>query len=215
MIAKTKILLGSVKTNKKGKLKKANIFKLYRYLFNKIFASLSTILILFLTIAFVVISPIVLFLISTDVYSTINNLQFFVLLFYCIFLYLYILLISIKLFGNQIEDNSFLLVLTKPYARRTIILIQYLVIYFSTLFLIMLSVIIFLVLGNIFIASKKLNLAIFFNKLCLKLFLFSLLFSFLLINSVVFLVTLFNTRIVFLIFSIFCSLFILGDYLIL
>ncbi|WP_425380498.1 ABC transporter permease [Spiroplasma endosymbiont of Stenodema calcarata] len=210
MITKTKVLLGTVKTNKKGKLKKANIYKLYRYLFNKIFASLSTILILVLTLIYVVISPIIFFLISTDVYSTINNLQFFILLFYCIFLYLYILLISIKLFGNQIEDNSFLLVLTKPYSRRTIIFVQYLVIYFSTLFLIMISVIIFLVLGDIFIVSKKLNLIIFFNKLCLKLFLFSLLFSFLLINSVVFLVTLFNTRVVFLIFSIFCSLFILG-----
>ena len=95
------------------------------YSFITTFLFLFSILISSLTI-------ITLFFLDLSVESFIIYLQYYVMIFYSILLFIFILLNAIKIFGTQFEDSSFLLLLTKPYTRSTIILVQYLGLFFMS-----------------------------------------------------------------------------------
>ncbi len=132
------------------------------------------------------------------------------MIFYSIFLFIFILLNAIKIFGTQFEDSSFLLLLTKPYTRNVIILTQYAALFFMSLTFIFINIIALLIFGGICGIIIKVSYLTFYVLTILKFFGFCSLFAVLVTVGVVPMLTFTPSQTVFLIFVIFCSLFLLG-----
>lgn len=189
---------------------KASWFKLFRLILIKINYSFVTIFLFIFSIIISGLSISTLFLLDLPAATFFITFQYYVMIFYSILLFIFILLNAIKLFGIQFEDSSFLLLLTKPYSRSTIILTQYLALFFMSLLFITINNIVLLTWGSIIGSINHTVYLYFYVKTILNLFAFCLLFTMLITFGVVSMLAISPSQIVFLIFVIFCSLFLLG-----
>lgn len=191
-------------------VKKANLGKLLEFIFIKIYYSFITVFLFILSLVISLTTTIVFFTLKLNANSFFSIFQYYIMILYSIFLFIFVLMNSIKLFGTQFEDNSFLLILTRPYSRKTIIFSQYFVLFLSSLFFIVSNIITLLVFGGIIGVIVKTIYINFYILTVLKLFIFLFFFSILVINGSIALLAFFSSEKVFLIFVIFCSLFLLG-----
>lgn len=192
------------------KIKKANWYKLCRLILIKISYSFITVFLFLFSIVISSLSISVLFFLDLSIASFITFLQYYIMIFYSILLFIFILLNAIKIFGTQFEDSSFLLLLTKPYSRSVIILTQYLALFFMSFIFIFVNIMVLIIFGGIFDIFIKSFYLIFYINTILKLFGFCLLFAILVNVGVVTMLGFTQSQIVFLIFVIFSSLFLLG-----
>lgn len=193
-----------------NKKNKASWFKLFRLVIIKISYSFISAFLFLFSIIISVLTISILFFLNLSATNFIINLQYYIMIFYSIFLFIFILLNAIKLFGTQFEDSSFLLLLTKPYTRNVIILTQYAGLIFMNLVFIFINILALLIFGGIcgiIMHAVYLN---FYIKTILKLFIFCFLFAMLVTVGVVTMLAFTTSQTVFLIFVIFCSLFLLG-----
>ncbi len=191
-------------------VEKANLGKLLEFIFIKVYYSFITVFLFILSIFISLTISIVFFTLKLSSNTFFIIFQYYIMILYSIFLFIFALMNSIKLFGTQFEDNSFLLILTRPYSRKVIILSQYFVLFLSSLFFIVSNIITLLVFGGIIGVILKIIYIKFYILIILKLFLFLLFFSILVTNGSVAMLAFFSSEKVFLIFVIFCSLFLLG-----
>lgn len=189
---------------------KAAWFKLFRLIIIKINYSFITAFLFLFSIIISGLTISTLFFLNLSIESFTINLQYYIMIFYSIFLFIFILLNAIKIFGTQFEDSSFLLLLTKPYARTIIILTQYAALFFMSLIFIFINTIILLILGGLCGIIMKSSYLTFYVLTIIKLFAFCSLFAILVTVGVVTMLAFTPSQTVFLIFIIFCSLFLLG-----
>lgn len=188
----------------------ATWFKLFRLIIIKISYSFITAFLFLFSIIISILTIITLFFLNLSVEGFTINLQYYIMIFYSIFLFIFILLNAIKIFGTQFEDSSFLLLLTKPYTRTIIILTQYVALFFMSLIFIFINTIILLIFGGICGIIIKAYYLTFYVLTIIKLFAFCSLFTILVTVGVVTMLAFTPSQTVFLIFIIFCSLFLLG-----
>lgn len=190
---------------------KCSWFKFFELILFKINHSFVTIFLFLFSLLLSLFTPLILFSLKLSVDSFITIFQYYIMIFYSIILFIFVLMNGIKIFGTQIEDSSFLLLLTKPYSRKNIIVTQYIALFFMNFIFILLNVLILIVSGGISgFTFNNLYYLKFYVITILKLFVFAFLFSILVIVGVVTLLALIRSQSVFLIFIIFCSLFLLG-----
>lgn len=190
---------------------KCSWVKFFELILFKINHSFVTIFLFLFSLLLSFFTPLILFSLKLSVESFITIFQYYVMIFYSIILFIFVLMNGIKIFGTQIEDSSFLLLLTKPYSRKKIIVTQYIALFFMNLIFILLNVLILIVSGGISgFTFNNLYYLKFYVITILKLFVFAFLFSILVTVGVVTLLALIRSQSVFLIFIIFCSLFLLG-----
>ncbi|MBP1525383.1 MAG: hypothetical protein H9Q65_02015 [Spiroplasma ixodetis] len=205
-----RLLETTTKTIEKTKTKKTSWFKLFRLIIIKISYSFITAFLFLFSIVISVLSISVLFFLNLSIEDFIIDLQYYIMIFYSIFLFIFILLNAIKIFGTQFEDSSFLLLLTKPYTRNVIILTQYAALFFMSLTFIFINIIALLIFGGICGIIIKVSYLTFYVLTILKFFDFCSLFAALVTVGVVTMLAFTPSQTVFLIFVIFCSLFLLG-----
>ncbi|WP_308150147.1 hypothetical protein [Spiroplasma sp. AdecLV25b] len=190
---------------------KCSWIKFFQLILFKINHSFVTIFLFSFSLLFSLLIPLVLFSLKLSLESFIVIFQYYIMIFYSIILFIFVLMNAIKIFGIQIEDSSFLLLLTKPYSRKAIILTQYISLFFMNFLFILLNVLMLLTLGGISsFTFNNIHYLNFYVSTVLKLLLFSFLFSILVTVGVVTLLAFIRSQNVFLIFIIFCSLFLLG-----
>ncbi|WP_342276896.1 hypothetical protein [Spiroplasma endosymbiont of Nebria brevicollis] len=190
---------------------KCSWIKFFQLILFKINHSFVTIFLFSFSLLLSLLIPLVLFSLKLSLESFIVIFQYYIMIFYSIILFIFVLMNAIKIFGIQIEDSSFLLLLTKPYSRKTIILTQYISLFFMNFLFILLNVLMLVVVGGISsFTFDNIHYLNFYVTTVLKLFVFSFLFSILVTVGVVTLLAFIRSQSVFLIFIIFCSLFLLG-----
>lgn len=192
------------------KNEQATWFKLFRLIIIKISYSFITAFLFLFSIIISILTISTLFFLNLSVEGFTINLQYYIMIFYSIFLFIFILLNAIKIFGTQFEDSSFLLLLTKPYTRTIIILTQYAALFFMSLIFIFINTTILLIFGGICGIIIKAYYLTFYVLTIIKLFAFCSLFTILVTVGVVTMLAFTPSQTVFLIFIIFCSLFLLG-----
>ncbi|AHF58249.1 ABC transporter permease [Spiroplasma eriocheiris] len=187
------------------------ILKLNKYIFAKIFRSYAIGIIFLLSLLLSLLFSLILFLyFKNDGTAFVKNFQFYVLIFYCILLFLYILIIIVKLFSQQIEDNSLLLIITKPVSRMQIFISQTIVSFLSIIMFIISNILILFIVEIVLNSFNDYPYYHFYVQMILKLIIFTFIFSFTLLSGIIFLSMFFNSHVIFLIFAVLCSLFILG-----
>lgn len=140
-----------------------------------------------------------------------NNLQYTILIFINIFLFLFILTNTIKIFADQLSNGMFLMLISKPYSRLTIFFSKIISLCFITILFIGFN------LGSTLLTGYLIDLFTkhkWFFPILFKtikwLAIYSLLFIALLISVTVFLSLVLSPQAVFLILVIFSSMFLLG-----
>ncbi len=205
-----RLLESATKTIDETKNNQATWFKLFRLIIIKISYSFITAFLFLFSIIVSALTISILFFLNLSVATFTINLQYFIMIFYSVFLFIFILLNTIKIFGTQFEDSSFLLLLTKPYTRTIIILTQYAALFFMSLTFILINTIILLIFGGICGIIIKVHYLTFYVLTIIKLFAFCSLFAILVTVGVVTMLAFTPSQTVFLLFIIFCSLFLLG-----
>ncbi|WP_368487053.1 ABC transporter permease [Spiroplasma sp. DGKH1] len=180
-----------------------SMFKVYKSFVMWIIFGLS--LILFGTLS------ILLFVTSKDIYTFSVNFQYGVFIFCNIFLLFFIMLIVIKIFGREIDDGTYLLLISKPYSRNSIFFLKLISLWILIILFLAGITIFSLIIGLITnqIVNKPM-LFLKFNELVGKLFAYCLFLSFFAASGILFAVTFMSTQGVMLIVVCFCSLFLLG-----
>ncbi|AGM25065.1 ABC transporter permease [Spiroplasma chrysopicola] len=195
------------------KLKSKHKIRLAIILFSmfKVYKSFVMWIIFGLSLALFGALSILLFITSKDIYTFSVNFQYGVFIFCNIFLLFFIMMTVIKIFGREIEDGTYLLLISKPYSR-TLIFFLKLVSLWILIVLFLAGITIFsLIIGLITnqIVNKPI-LLLKFNELAGKLFTYCLFISFFAASGILFAVTFMSTQGVMLIVVCFCSLFLLG-----
>ncbi|AHF57540.1 hypothetical protein [Spiroplasma eriocheiris] len=113
----------SVVTFKKLHRKK-RMFAIFNFSLMKLSHLITLWVFFLLSLTVMIVCTMVFFLSAKDGSSFLVNYQYLVLIFTNLLLLLLTVICTIKLFSNQFEDNSFLLLITKPYSRFSIILWQ-------------------------------------------------------------------------------------------
>lgn len=183
---------------------------LFSFIIVKITHSFITNLLFIISLSLSFLVVVVLFSLNLTINKFLVNIQYYFILFYAIFLYFFVIMNAIQIFGIQFEDSSFLLLLTKPYSRRNIILTQYLALFFVSFVFIVLNTLVLLIVGSIMGGIIKEPFLVFYIITILKFFVFLCLFVILVTTGVVTVLSFAPSQTVFLIFIIFCSLFLLG-----
>ncbi|WP_342262544.1 MULTISPECIES: hypothetical protein [unclassified Spiroplasma] len=148
---------------------------------------------------------------ANNVNAVIINFQYGVLIFTNIILLLFILLIIIKIFGREFSDGTYLLLISRPYSRLQIFILKVLTIWFLILVFIIINLgFVWILIQIMALIGNKNDFKLFFEKLILELFLFSIFVSFLASSGIIFIATFLTVQTVLLIGFIFCSLFLLG-----
>ncbi|WP_342257817.1 hypothetical protein [Spiroplasma endosymbiont of Nomada ruficornis] len=192
------------------KNKSKSWIKLFELILFKINHSFITIFLFLFSLLFSLISSLILFSLNLSNDIIFNDFQYYFIIFYNILLFIFVVMNAIKIFGIPIEDSSFLLLITKPYSRKNIILTQYIVLFFNNFIFILFNLIVLLIIAATFGFIFNEQYLIFHVITIFKFFVFCFLFSILLTIAVVVLLAFIHSQPVFLIFSIFCSLFLLG-----
>lgn len=192
------------------KSKSRSWIKLFQLILFKINHSFTAMFLLLFSLLFSVLTPLILFSVKISADNFLINFQYYFMIFYNIILFIFAALNAIKIFGVQIEDSSFLLLITKPYSRKNIILTQYTALFFMNFIFILLNVLVLLMLGGLCSFTFHDLYLNFYVITVLKFFVFTFCFSILLTVGVVVLLSFIRSQNVFLIFIIFCSLFLLG-----
>ncbi|WP_425381322.1 ABC transporter permease [Spiroplasma endosymbiont of Polydrusus pterygomalis] len=192
------------------KNKNKSWIKLFQLILFKINHSFITIFLLIFSLTFSLITSLILFSLNlaNDIFFV--DFQYYFIIFYNILLFIFVVMNAIKIFGIQIEDSSFLLLITKPYSRKNIILTQYIALFFTNFIFILFNFLILLIIAGTLGFMFNEQYLIFHVITILKFFVFCFLFSILLTIGVVVLSVFIRSQTVFLIFIIFCSLFLLG-----
>lgn len=96
------------------KNKSKSWIKLFELILFKINHSFITIFLFLFSLLFSLISSLILFSLnlSNDIFF--GYFQYYFIIFYNILLFIFVVMNAIKIFGIPIEDNSFLLLITKP-----------------------------------------------------------------------------------------------------
>ncbi|WP_308149368.1 hypothetical protein [Spiroplasma sp. AdecLV25b] len=189
---------------------KVNWKNLFYFIMVKITHSFITNLLFIISIVLSFLVIVVLFSLNLAIDKFLVNIQYYIMILYGILLFIFVLMNAIKLFGTQVEDSSFLLLLTKPYSRRTIILTQYLALFSVSFVFITLNILVLLIVGGIMGGIIKEPFLVYYIIIVLKFFAFLSLFTILVTTGTVTILSFAASQTVFLIFIIFCSLFLLG-----
>ncbi|WP_308150015.1 hypothetical protein [Spiroplasma sp. AdecLV25b] len=89
---------------------------LFQFILIKISYSFITLFLICLSLFVSLITTFVFFNLKLDANKFFINFQYYIMILYGILLFIFVLINAIKLFGTQVEDSSFLLLLTKPYS---------------------------------------------------------------------------------------------------
>ncbi|WP_368487221.1 ABC transporter permease [Spiroplasma sp. DGKH1] len=151
-------------------------------------------------------------LIISPTYSNfIVNFQYEVIIFSNIFLLIFILLGAIKVYGRELQDGTYLLLISKPYHRLTIFFLKLLALWICLAFFIGL-ILLTGYLSSLVVYHFSLKPIFYYQilKLLVNLLKYTMMLSFLAVNGIICALSIFSSQIVILIVTIFCSLFLLG-----
>ncbi|WP_342257839.1 hypothetical protein [Spiroplasma endosymbiont of Nomada ruficornis] len=132
------------------KNKSKSWIKLFELILFKINHSFITIFLFLFSLLFSLISSLILFSLNLSNDIIFNDFQYYFIIFYNILLFIFVVMNAIKIFGIPIEDSSFLLLITKPYSRKNIILTQYIVLFFNNFIFILFNLIVLLIIAATF-----------------------------------------------------------------
>lgn len=193
------------------KILRNKFFPMFNFSVYKILFSLPVVIIEILSLLGLIVTTIAVYLNYNTPNEFLLNFQYIILFFINLFLLLFIVLSTVKIFGDEIADGTFLLLISKPYSRFKIFLCK-----FIALFLL---IIVFLVINYGVVALTAIILNSInskpevFNqilKTLLWLTIYSLFFTFVVLSGSIFVSLAFSAQFVLLILTIFSSMFLLG-----